>query len=64
MSTGGLGMYDNYNGYYMSNRPGVIGQAHEDDRLGTKALVVGVDFNGVTKAYPTATLLNDPVVKR
>ena len=62
MSTGGLGRYDNYNGYYMSNRNGVIGQSFEDDRLNNKQLVVGVDFNGVTKAYPTATLLNNPVV--
>ena len=62
MSTGGLGTYDNYNGYYMSDRRGVIGQAFEDDRLADKQLVVGVDFNGVTKAYPTATLLNSPVV--
>ena len=62
MSTGGLGGFDNYNGYYSSSRPGVIGEAFEDDRLDTKALVVGVDFNGVTKAYPTSRLINNPVL--
>ena len=55
MRTGGLGGYDNYNGYYASNRPGVIGQKNVDDRLATKALVVGVDFDGTAKAYPTGS---------
>ena len=62
MQTGGLGKYDQYNGYYMNDAPGVIGQANVDDRLPNKALVVGVDFNGSTKAYPTADLLENPVL--
>jgi len=62
MRTGGLGVTDNYNGYYASNRPGVIGQKNVDDRLATKALVVGVDFDGTAKAYPTADLLDHPVL--
>ena len=62
MYTGGLGGYDNYNGYYANNQPGVIGQSNVDDRLATKALVVGVDFAGTAKAYPTADLLDYPVL--
>ena len=62
MRTGGLGGYDNYAGYYHNNQPGVIGQKNVDDRLATKSLVLGVDFDGTAKAYATADLLNHPVI--
>ena len=62
MRTGGLGGYDNYARYYQNNQPGVIGQNNVDDRLATKALVVGVDFDGTAKAYPTADLLDHPIL--
>ena len=39
-------MADPYDQYYAdNNRPGVIGERNADDRLDTKALVVGVNFD-------------------
>ena len=62
LDTGGAYRYDNYIGYYGSAAPGVIGETHKDSRLGTKALVVGVDFDGRTKAYPLEELQAQPVL--
>ena len=56
-------MADPYDQYYAdSNRPGVIGERNADDRLDTKALVVGVNFDGVPKAYPLDALKSRPVL--
>ena len=58
-----LFMADPYDSYYVDdNRPGVIGERNSDDRLRTKSLVVGVNFNGVPKAYPLDALESQPVV--
>ena len=69
LDTGGGYRGDAYTGYYSSPAAGVIGEANRDDRLPTKELVVGVDFDGQTKAYPFAELeiravLNDSVAER
>ena len=53
---------DRYEGYYSSSEPGVIGERVKDDRLHTKALVVGVNLSGHTKAYPLGTLAKRGVV--
>ena len=53
---------DRYTGYYASAEPGVIGERIKDDRLQTKALVVGVNIGGHTKAYPLGTLAKQTVV--
>ena len=53
---------DRYTGYYTSAEPGVIGERVKDDRLQTKALVVGVNLAGHTKAYPLGTLAKRGVV--
>ena len=53
---------DRYEGYYASSEPGVIGERIEDDRLHTKALVVGVNLGGISKAYPIGTLAKQGVV--
>ncbi len=54
---------DPYDSYYVDdNRPGVIGERNIDDRLATKSLVVGVNFNGVPKAYPLDSLESQSVV--
>ena len=53
---------DSYTGYYTSSRAGVIGESISDDRLETKALVLGVDIGGITKAYPFSALSDNPVV--
>ena len=47
---------DRYTGYYASAEPGVIGERIKDDRLQTKALVIGVNIAGHAKAYPLGTL--------
>ena len=54
--------HDRYTGYYASAEPGVIGERIKDDRLQTKALVVGVNIAGHTKAYPLGTLAKQGVV--
>ena len=53
---------DRYTGYYASAELGVIGERIKDDRLQTKALVVGVNLVGHTKAYPLGTLAEQGVV--
>ncbi len=64
LDTGGYYWTDPYddNGYYASGRPGVIGETHEDERLKRKALVLGVDFDGIAKAYPLDALVDSPVL--
>ena len=62
LDTGGSYQSDTYNSYYSSRRPGVIGEANEDDRLETKDLVVGVNFDGNTKAYPLRELDDQLIV--
>ena len=53
---------DLYDGYYASSEPGVIGESVKDERLHTKALVVGVNLAGRTKAYPIGTLARQGVI--
>ncbi len=56
-------MADPYDQYYAdNNRPGVIGERNTDDRLATKDLVVGVNFDGTPKAYPLDELELQPVL--
>ena len=58
----GLYSHDSYRGYYQDGRAGVIGETLSDDRLERKAMVVGVDISGITKAYPFGALSDNPVV--
>ena len=53
---------DTYSSYYRNGRAGVIGESNGDDRLKTKDLVVGVDFDGRTKAYPLKELAGRVVI--
>ncbi len=53
---------DAYLPYYYGNSAGVLGEARRDTRLERKAIVVGVAFDGHTKAYSLDRLLEDPVV--
>ena len=56
-------MADPYDQYYAdNNRPGVIGERNTDDRLSTKDLVVGVNFDGTPKAYPLDSLESQPTL--
>ena len=54
--------HDRYAGYYASAEPGVIGERVKDGRLPTKSLVVGVNLDGHTKAYPLDALAERGVV--
>ena len=47
---------DRYAGYYSNNDAGVLGESSEDDRLGRKELVLGVDVDGSKKAYAFSAL--------
>ena len=62
LDTGGGYRSDSYTNYYSGPAAGVIGEANRDDRLSTKSLVVGVDFDGHTKAYPLTGLELQPVL--
>ena len=53
---------DSYRGYYQDSRAGVIGETLDDDRLASKEMVLGVDIDGSTKAYPFFKLSDSPVV--
>jgi hypothetical protein len=61
----GRGSYtrDSYESYYANNRvTGVIGQAHSDNRLDNKDLVLGVGFDDGPIAYPFDALAIERVV--
>jgi hypothetical protein len=62
LDKGGTSSYDTYQGYYASDRAGVLGQATRDDRLYVKEWVVGVDWGGEQVAYPFSRLNDTPVV--
>ncbi|MCH8310118.1 MAG: DUF3179 domain-containing protein [Chloroflexi bacterium] len=62
LDKGGRYSRDSYRGYYTSSRAGVLGARYNDDRLDGKALVLGVDIGGITKAYPFSALSDSPVV--
>ncbi len=53
---------DSYDGYYRGTAAGVIGETLSDNRLHRKALVVGVNFDEQTKAYPFQEMLGTPIV--
>ena len=53
---------DPYGGYYQSGSAGVIGETIHDDRLFTKELVVGVELDETTIAYPYRALNIEPVI--
>ena len=57
-----LFLSDPYDQYYLDSRPGVIGERNKDDRLATKDLVLGVNFDGAPKAYPLDALKSQPVL--
>lgn len=53
---------DVYDGYYVNNDAGVIGEKVNDDRLPRKELVLGVGFDDGPKAFPHSELREDRVV--
>jgi hypothetical protein len=59
---GRRGSRDVYDDYFASPRAGVIGETVVDDRLPTKANVIGVAGGGEAVAYPFGVLREQPVV--
>jgi hypothetical protein len=59
---GRRGSRDSYDGYYASNRTGVIPETIQDDRLYVKEFVNGVELADAVVAYPFSTLNEQPVV--
>ena len=53
---------DTYDGYYSDGSAGVIGESNSDKRIARKELVLGVDANGDTKAYPLRRLQEVPIL--
>ena len=53
---------DTYASYYTANSAGVIGRTQDDDRLGLKEFVIGLQLDQLARAYPFRTLNDDPVV--
>ena len=49
-------LIDPYEGYYLSDRAGILGEANADDRLPRKALVVGLDWGDAPRAYGVQAL--------
>jgi hypothetical protein len=59
---GRRGGRDSYEGYYLSDRAGVIGKTNDDDRLVTKEFVVGVELDNEAVAYPFSVLNEESIV--
>jgi hypothetical protein len=53
---------DNYSSYYSSDDAGILGETFGDDRLNTKAFIIGVENNGKAVAYAFRHLFNQPLV--
>ncbi|MDA1257370.1 MAG: DUF3179 domain-containing protein, partial [Chloroflexi bacterium] len=62
LDKGRRGAFDQYDGYYIDDDAGVIGEANVDDRLARKDKVVGLGFENDPKAYPLSALDVNPVV--
>ena len=59
---GRRGGRDAYDGYYVSDRAGVIGKTNNDDRLYTKEFVIGVELDNEAIAYPFSVLNEESIV--
>ena len=53
---------DRYASYYSAESAGVLGRTQEDDRLGLKEFVLGLQLDGLTRAYPFRYLNDRPVL--
>jgi hypothetical protein len=62
LEKGFSGGRDPYEGYYQSSQAGVLGETLADDRLATKAFVVGVELDNASIAYPFTALSSETTV--
>ena len=62
LDKGGRYRSDTYSSYYRNGAAGVLGESRKDKRLKGKDLVLGIDVDGQTKAYPFGALEEQPSV--
>ncbi len=53
---------DSYERYYKNGSAGIIGESNKDNRLPTKELVVGLNLEGNSIAYPFRDIAKQPVI--
>ncbi|MCH7712931.1 MAG: DUF3179 domain-containing protein [Chloroflexi bacterium] len=58
----GYNREDTYESYYRNGSAGIIGESNKDGRLPTKELVIGLDLEGKTIAYPFRDIAERPVI--
>ena len=62
LDKGGRFTRDPYQGYYAAEDAGVIGETRQDDRLYVKEFVIGLERDGMARAYPFSVLNDVPIV--
>ena len=62
LDKGGRFTRDPYEGYYAVEDAGVIGETRQDDRLYVKEYVIGLERDGMARAYPFSVLNDSPIV--
>ncbi len=62
LNKGGRFSRDPYERYYTYDSAGVLGETRRDDRLYTKEFVIGLEEDGLARAYPFSALNDDPVI--
>ena len=62
LDKGGRYNTDSYEGYYRGGSAGIIGESNKDRRLPGKELVLGVNTEGLVKAYPFQTIVRQPLI--
>ena len=62
LDKGGRYNSDSYEGYYRGGSAGIIGESNRDKRLPGKDLVLGVNTNGLVKAYPFQVIVRQPLI--
>ncbi len=62
LDKGGASSRDPYDTYYSLDDAGVLGETRQDDRLRAKEFIVGLEQEGMAKAYPFSVLNDSPIV--
>ena len=62
LDKGGRFTRDPYEVYYAVEDAGVIGETRQDDRLYVKEYVIGLERDGMARAYPFSVLNDSPIV--
>ena len=62
LDKGGRFTRDPYQGYYAVEDAGVLGETRQDDRLYVKEFIIGLERDGMARAYPFSVLNDVPIV--